>query len=149
MGSAYLDVLYKETMEKFDQIFPSSGSMKSTDREECSLSRGIKKKQCKHCGKKINKAVLIKHSIVPNDISKQLGFENVKVIDLCFMCHRAIHDWNARSVSWVIHDNTNRLKAKPLIEVAKEYESAYQNFFQNKLNNVYNAKQLLPQISSV
>ena len=149
MDSANLDTLYQQTMARFDQIFPPSKSMKSTDRKTGFLSHGIKKKQCKHCGNEINNPALIKHSIVPNDISKQLGLENVKVVDLCFMCHRAIHDWNARSVSWVIHDKTNRLKAKPLVEVAKEYESAYQDFFQNKLNGVCDTKQLLPQISSV
>ncbi len=148
MDSAYLDVLYKETMARFDQIFSSSRAMKSTDREKNFLSRGTKKQQCKHCRNESNKAVLIKHSIIPNDISKQLRLENVEVIDLCFTCHRTIHDWNIHSVSWVIRDKTNRLKAKPLIEVAKEYESAYQDFFQNKLPHGYNRKQLIPQSSS-
>lgn len=149
MDSANLDKLYQQTMAKFDQIFPPSRSAKPIDRKSGFLSNAIKKKQCKHCGNEINKAVLIKHSIVPNDISKQIGLENVKVVDLCFTCHRAIHDWNASSVSWVIYDKTNRLKAKPLSKVAKEYEAAYQNFVKNKLNESYNTKQLLPQISSV
>ena len=149
MDSEYFDVLYKETMARFDQIFPASKAMKPTDREKNFRSRDIIKKQCKHCRNEISESVLIKHSIVPNDISKQLGLENTEVIDLCFTCHRAIHDWNVHNVSWVIRDKTNRFKAKPLIIVAKEYLSAYHNFFQNIQNDSYNTKKLLPQISSI
>jgi hypothetical protein len=149
MDSTYLDALYEETMARFDQIFPSLKSMKSTDRKVNIQSFRINKKQCEHCGNEINKVALIKHSIIPNDISKQLGLENVKVLDLCFTCHRAIHDWNAPRISWVVRDNTNRLKSKPLMEVAKEYESAYQDFLKTTLNDGYNPGQLLPQLSSV
>ena len=125
-------------MARVDRILPSVRSTKSTDRKLDSPSKSTIKKQCRNCGNEINEAFLIKHSIIPNDISKQIGLENVEVVDLCFTCNRAIHDYNAVIVSWVVRDKTNRLKAKPLIEVAKEYESAYQNFAKNKLNESYN-----------
>jgi hypothetical protein len=149
MDSTYLDALYEDTMARFDQIFPSLKYMKSTDRKVNIQSFRINKKQCEHCGNEINEVALIKHSIIPNDISKQLGLENVKTVDLCFTCHRAIHNWNAQRVSWVKRDKTNRSKAKSLIEVAEEYLSAHYDFFYNKLKHGYNPKQLLPQLSSV
>jgi len=149
MDSAYFDVLYKETMARFDQIFPPSRARKPTNREKDFHSRGTIKKQCKHCRNEISESLIIKHSIVPDDILKKLGLRNVEVIDLCLTCNRAIHDWNVHNVSWVIRDKTNRLKAKSLIIVAKEYLSAYHNFFQNIQNDSYNTKKLLPQISSI
>jgi hypothetical protein len=148
MDSVSLDSLYEQTMAKYDQIFPPSGSEKTDNRKTGYLSHGTMKQQCNHCGNDINTTLLIKHSIVPYDISEQLGLENIKAVDLCFKCHRAIHDWNARSISWVIHNRTNRLRAKPLIDVAEEYVSVYQDFFQNKLPHGFNTKQLIPQGSS-
>ena len=145
MGSVSLDSLYEQTMARFDQILRSSGSGKSDDRKTGYGSHSTMKQQCKHCGKDINITAIIKHSIVPYDISKQLGLENIEAVDLCFKCHRAIHDWNARSISWVIHNKTNRLRAKSLTDVAKEYVSAYQDFYQNKLTHGYNTKQLIAQ----
>ena len=148
MDAVSLDSLYEQTMARFDQIFPSSGSEKTDNRKTGYLSHGTMKQQCNHCGNDINTTLLIKHSIVPDDISEQLGLENIKAVDLCFKCHRAIHDWNTRNISWVIHDKTNRFIAKPITDVAEEYVSAYQDFYKNKLPHGYNTKQLIPQSAS-
>jgi hypothetical protein len=123
-----LDSLHQQAIAKLDRLFPSVESTKSTYRKTNSYSHGIKKKQCAHCGKEVNEVSLIKHSIIPNDISQKLRLSNVRVLDLCFECHKAIHDWNARHISWVMLDETKRVKVKPLVEVAKEYEFAYQEF---------------------
>ena len=148
MGSVNFDSLYEQTMARFDQICPPSGLEKKDDGKTGHLSHCTMKQPCNHCGNDISTTLLIKHSIVPDYISEQLGLENIKAVDLCFKCHRAIHDWNARSISWVIHDKTNRLRAKPLTDVAQEYVSAYEDFFQNKLPHGYNTKQLIPQSAS-
>ena len=149
MDSVNLDSLYEQTMARFDQLFPPSTSRRSYGRDTGHQSHSTTTQQCNLCKKSIKTNTLIKHSIVPYDISKKLGLESIKAVDLCFKCHRAIHKWNTRKVSWVIHDKTNRSRAKPLTDVAQEYVSAYQALYQRKLPRAQSTKELAPQGASV
>jgi hypothetical protein len=71
---------------------------------------------------------------VPEDIVAKTGLTRDRVVELCFSCHRALHNWNKRNVSWLFYDEkTRRRRARSLAEVAREYESGYWKFMEESL----------------
>ena len=129
MATVDLDQLYAETMLKFDHIFKAPGNQPSSRRQSVSQNDAAAEKQCEFCRTSYPGRRLIHHHIVPEDIVQRAGLLKDKTVELCFSCHRSLHNWNAQYVSWVYHEpEARRYRAKPLADVAEEYESAYMNF---------------------
>ena len=139
MATVDLDRLYAETMLKFDHILQASGKQQLIKRQVGSRNNIATEKQCEICRTSYPSRRLIDHHIVPEDIVQKASLPRDRTIELCFSCHRSLHNWNAHNVSWVRHESeATRHIAKSLAEVAKEYESAYSNFIEYKFKKSYN-----------
>jgi hypothetical protein len=149
MDAANLEAFYREMMSRFDQMLPSPNATKPIAHRSGRPGNATLEKRCAHCGNIAENTVLIEHTIVPEDIAQKIGLLNNKTVALCFACHRTLHDWYAHNVSWVMYNEPNRLKAKPLLEVAMEYESAYNDFVITKLGQSLDEERLPARISSV
>jgi hypothetical protein len=130
-----LDILYEEIMSRLDRIGESPEVKKSKAFKLTSRSNDAAKKQCHHCGCKTT--ALIEHAIVPKDIAAKIGLRTVPKVELCPVCSRRLREWYMRNVFWVTHDGRHKARAKSLIEVAKQYQSAYQRFMENSRRRVY------------
>lgn len=141
MATIDLDLLYSETMSKFNQLWQVSESGQSRRQRVDSQDNSLVERRCEFCQKSHPATHMIKHHIVPEDIVVKVGLERDRIVELCFSCHRALHNWNNRNVSWVYHDEkTRRHKAKSLAEIAREYESAYWKFMEESLKQDYPEK---------
>jgi hypothetical protein len=144
MATVDLDRLYAETMSKFDQLLPASGNQQPVKRQARPRNTVAAEKLCEFCRTSYPSRRLIHHHIVPEDIAQKVGLINNRTIELCFSCHRSLHQWNAKNVSWVRYQSeAKRHRAKSLAEVAKEYESTYMDFVEYNFRNNYGVKPAL------
>lgn len=135
MATVDLDRLYTETMSKFDNILKGS---QPPARRQSGSQIDAAEKPCEFCRTSYPGRRLIHHHIVPEDIVQKAGLLKDKTVELCFSCHRSLHDWNAQYVSWVYHESeARRYRTKPLADVAEEYESAYVNFITHNFKKDY------------
>ena len=154
MATVDLDRLYAETMLKFDHILQAPGKQQSIKQKASPRNNIPTEKQCGFCRTGYPSGRLIDHHIVPEDIVQKAGLPRDRTIELCFSCHRSLHNWNAHNVSWVRHESeATRHIAKSLAEVAKEHESAYSHFikydFKQRYNTTYTIEQKLEAIGSL
>ena len=146
MATTDLDRLYAETMLKFDHILQASGKQQLIKRQVGSRNNIATEKQCEICRTSYPSRRLIDHHIVPEDIVQKASLPRDRTIELCFSCHRSLHNWNAHNVSWVRHESeAKRHRAKSLAEVAKEYESAYSSFIEYEFKQRYNTTYAIEQ----
>ena len=138
MANVDFDQLYAETMLKFDHILQTSSKPRSVERQVGPGNNVTEEKQCKICRTSYPSRHLIDHHIVPEDIVQKAALPKDRPIELCFLCHRTLHNWNAHNISWVRHESkAKRHKAKALAEVVEEYESAYSNFIKHESEQSY------------
>ena len=139
MANVDFDQLYAETMLKFDHILQTSSKPRSVERQVGPRNNVADEKQCKFCRTSYPSRRLIDHHIVPEDIAQKAALPKDMTIELCFLCHRTLHSWNAHNISWVRHESkAKRHQAKALAEVVEEYESAYSNFIKHESKRSYN-----------
>ena len=139
MAALDFDRLYAETMLKFDHILQAPGKQQPIKRQAVPEKNIEAEKQCELCRTSYPSRRLIGHHIVPEDVVQKAGLSSDRTIELCFSCHRALHSWNARNVSWVHRESeTRRHRARALDEVVKEYDSAYSKFIEYDFKRSYN-----------
>jgi|GEM_PF-3396492 len=144
MATIDLDLFYAETMSKFEKLWQASESVPSTRQGMGYQDNSRTERQCEFCRNTHPATHIIIHHIVPEDIVEKMGSADDTIVELCFSCHRALHNWNNHNVSWVHYDaTTRRHRAKSLAEIAEEYESAYQKFL------VENFQQDYPRTSAI
>lgn len=145
MATVDLDRLYAETMLKFDHILQAPGKEQLV-KQKVSPHNIATEKQCEFCRTSYPSRRLIDHHIVPEDIVQKASLPGDRTIELCFSCHRSLHNWNAHNVSWVRHESeAKRHGAKSLAEVAKEYELAFSNFIEYKFKKSYGTTYTIQQ----
>ena len=131
MEALDFDRHYAETMLKFDHIFQTPGKQQAIKRPVRPGNNVETEKQCELCQTSYPSRRLINHHIVPEDVARKASLPEDRVLELCFSCHRALHNWNARNVSWVHHESeAKRHRAMALDEVVKKYDSAYTRFIE-------------------
>jgi len=139
MATLDFDRLYAETMLKYDHILQALGKQPAIKRQVRPGNNVEVERQCELCRTSYPSRCLIDHHIVPEDVVQKTGLSRDRTIELCFSCHRALHSWNARNVSWVHRESeTRRHRARALDEVVKEYDSAYSKFIEYDFKRSYN-----------
>jgi hypothetical protein len=146
MANVDFDQLYTETMSKLDRILQTSSKPQSIERQVGPGNNVVEEKQCELCRTSYPSRRLIDHHIVPEDIVQKTALPKDRTIELCFHCHRTLHNWNARNISWVSHESkAKRHEAKTIAEVVEEYESAYSNFIKHESERNYNTRYIAGQ----
>lgn len=150
MATIDLDRLYAETMSKFDHILQAPGKQQAVKEQVSPRNNIAIEKQCEFCRISYPSTRLIEHHIVPEDIIQKTSLVKDRTIELCFSCHRSLHNWNAHNVSWVRRESVaKRHRAKSLVDVVKEYESAYRNFIEYEFRKSYNTISDIKQKSEI
>jgi hypothetical protein len=91
------------------------------------------KRTCELCGHEIELEATEEYHIVPGGVREQAGIQNSRAVRLCPNCHDELLKWYSARVATTIYDaKMKRFKAKPPLEMAKEYEAAYRMFAEYK-----------------
>ena len=89
---------------------------------------------CELCGGYVRQLKAIEtHHIVPKELTSQAEVPDSATVTLCSNCHREVHTWYTKKIFDQTYDSmTKRFKPKSLVEMVKEYETAYRVFAKYK-----------------
>ncbi len=93
----------------------------------------MKKEICDACGREIEPDFAVKHRVVPEEAAALYGISDSTTTTLCLECSNEVHNWYHKRVSTVTYNSQiKRFRAKSAIEMANEYQAAYNGFVQYK-----------------
>jgi hypothetical protein len=118
---------------RFDRLFQASVQQELDELAQRVQKKTVRNKICQVCGHISPLGFLIVHHIVPEHFIRQLDITDSKTVELCLGCHRAVHDLYARKTISIPYDPmTKRFRPKTVPEIAREYETTYEDFANSK-----------------
>ena len=88
---------------------------------------------CELCGYMDELWAIEPHHIVPKELTSKAGMPDSATVTLCSNCHREVHTWYSKKVFNMTYDPAvKRFRPKSLVEMVKEYETAYRIFAEYK-----------------
>ena len=92
---------------------------------------------CELCGQKGGSGTANEYHIVPSGIIEQAGITAVQTVRLCHNCHSELQRWYSIKVTDMAYDiATKQFRAKPYLEVVKEYHDAFNAFAKYKQERI-------------
>ena len=89
----------------------------------------MRKYICEVCGSEDTSDTIKKYHITPQEIAVEAEIKQVKIVKLCPACRKDLDIWFSTNISHTTYDSrTKRFREKTPVEMAKEYEIAYQSF---------------------
>ena len=103
----------------------------------------MRKERCELCGYRIEPGYIERHHVVPTHVTEQAGLPESQTLRLCSNCHREVHTWYSAKVSDTAYDpKIKRFRTKSWLEMAKEYDSAFNSYMKYKKKRTKPAKRL-------
>ena len=91
----------------------------------------MSKENCQVCGN-TEPGLNRRCYIVPEEIAEQAGIPRLKTIRLCPKCQNELENWYSAKIAEVAYDTAaKQFIPKSPLQLAKEYETAYQWFLHN------------------
>ncbi len=91
------------------------------------------KNNCELCGCDVEPKAIERHYIVPREIMEEAGRNRPKTVRLCPNCREELERWYATKIADMTYDTRmKRFRSRSPLEMAKEYEIAYQRFTRYK-----------------
>ena len=91
------------------------------------------KNVCRLCGCDVELKAIERYSVIPREIMEQAGIEKSKTVRLCPDCREELERWCANKVADMTYDTRlKRFRSRSPVEMAREYEIAYQRFTRYK-----------------
>ena len=90
-------------------------------------------KACDTCGRKIDLGWIVKHHIIPVEVTQQADLRESRIAALSHDCHHELHSWYSAKVAPMAYDTrAKRFEAKSWLGLSKEYESTFNSFVRHK-----------------
>lgn len=139
--TSYIDTASSVIGARLDNIFQIPTQQDLARITKRAGEESIRKNTCEVCGCESKLGFFILHHIVPEHAIRQMGIADSRTVRLCINCHSAVHDWYSKKVFSMPYDlETHSFRPKLATEMAREYETAYEDFTKHKSSVKYSSR---------